>query len=54
MELGSAASYAESKKLADAQKPALDKLLAAQGMKLLYAAGGIRTTVVAEAMQQLG
>src|SRR5712675_838762 len=32
-----AASYAESKKLADAQKPALDKLLAAQGMKLLYA-----------------
>ena len=32
-----AASYAESKKLADAQKPALDKLLGAQGMKLLYA-----------------
>jgi TRAP-type C4-dicarboxylate transport system substrate-binding protein len=32
-----AASYAESKKLAVAQKPALDKLLGAQGMKLLYA-----------------
>ncbi len=32
-----ATSYAESKKLADAQKPALDKLLGAQGMKLLYA-----------------
>ncbi|HWH82355.1 MAG TPA: TRAP transporter substrate-binding protein [Burkholderiaceae bacterium] len=32
-----AASYPESKKLADAQKPALDKLLGAQGMKLLYA-----------------
>jgi TRAP-type transport system periplasmic protein len=31
-----AASYPEAKKLADAQKPALDKLLAAQGMKLLY------------------
>jgi len=31
-----ATSYAASKKLADAQKPALDKLLAAQGMKLLY------------------
>ncbi|MBC8057479.1 MAG: TRAP transporter substrate-binding protein DctP, partial [Rhizobiales bacterium] len=30
-------SYADSKKLAEAQKPALDKLLAAQGMKLLYA-----------------
>ncbi len=29
-------SYAESKRLAAAQKPALDKLLAAQGMKLLY------------------
>ena len=32
-----ATSYAESKKLAAAQKPALDKLLGAQGMKLLYA-----------------
>ncbi len=31
-----ASSYAESKKLAVAQKPALDKLLGAQGMKLLY------------------
>ena len=31
-----ATSYAEAKKLAAAQKPALDKLLAAQGMKLLY------------------
>ena len=31
-----ATSYAESKKLAAAQKPALDKLLGAQGMKLLY------------------
>jgi len=32
-----ATSYAESKKLASAQKPFLDKLLAAQGMMLLYA-----------------
>ena len=32
-----ATSYAESKKLAIAQKPAIDKLLGAQGMKLLYA-----------------
>ena len=32
-----ATSYPELKKLADAQKPALDKLLGAQGMKLLYA-----------------
>ena len=32
-----ATSYPESKKLAEAQKPALDKLLGAQGMKLLYA-----------------
>ena len=31
-----ATSYAEAKKLAAAQKPALDKLLGAQGMKLLY------------------
>jgi TRAP-type C4-dicarboxylate transport system substrate-binding protein len=31
-----ATSYAEAKRLADAQKPILDKLLAAQGMKLLY------------------
>ena len=31
-----AASYAEAKKLAIAQKPALDKLLGAQGLKLLY------------------
>ena len=31
-----AASYAESRKLAAAQKPVLDKLLAAQGMMLLY------------------
>jgi len=31
-----ATSYADSKKLAAAQKPYLDKLLAAQGMKLLY------------------
>ncbi len=31
-----ASSYAEAKKLAAAQKPTLDKLLAAQGMKLLY------------------
>ncbi len=31
-----AASYAESKKLAAAQKPFLDKLLAAQGMMVLY------------------
>ena len=31
-----ATSYAESKRLAAAQKPALDKLLAAQGLKLLY------------------
>lgn len=32
-----ATSYAESRKLANAQKPVLDKLLGAQGMKLLYA-----------------
>jgi TRAP-type C4-dicarboxylate transport system substrate-binding protein len=32
-----ATSYADSKRLYDAQKPVLDKLLAAQGMKLLYA-----------------
>ena len=32
-----ASSYVESAKLATAQKPALDKLLAAQGLKLLYA-----------------
>ena len=32
-----ATSYADSKRLAEAQKPALDKLLGAQGMKLLYA-----------------
>ncbi|MCG2593075.1 TRAP transporter substrate-binding protein [Ramlibacter sp. XY19] len=31
-----AASYADAKKLAAAQKPVLDKLLGAQGMKLLY------------------
>ena len=31
-----AASYADAKKLAAAQKPVLDKLLAAQGMMLLY------------------
>jgi TRAP-type transport system periplasmic protein len=31
-----ASSYPAARKLADAQKPALDKLLAAQGMKLLY------------------
>jgi TRAP-type C4-dicarboxylate transport system substrate-binding protein len=31
-----AASYADARKLANAQKPVLDKLLAAQGMKLLY------------------
>jgi TRAP-type C4-dicarboxylate transport system substrate-binding protein len=31
-----ATSYAQAKKLAVAQKPALDKLLGAQGMKLLY------------------
>ena len=31
-----ATSYAESRKLATVQKPFLDKLLAAQGMKLLY------------------
>jgi len=31
-----AASYADSKKLAAAQKPALEKILAAQGMLLLY------------------
>jgi len=31
-----ASSYAESKKLADAQKPVLQKLLGAQGMMLLY------------------
>jgi TRAP-type C4-dicarboxylate transport system substrate-binding protein len=31
-----ATSYAESKKLAGVQKPYLEKLLAAQGMKLLY------------------
>ena len=31
-----AASYAEARKLAAAQKPVLDKLLGAQGMKLLY------------------
>jgi len=31
-----ATSYADSKRLAVAQKPYLDKLLAAQGMKLLY------------------
>ena len=31
-----ASSYVEAKKLAVAQKPALDKLLGAQGMKLLY------------------
>ena len=32
-----ATSYADSKRLYDAQKPVLDKLLANQGMKLLYA-----------------
>ena len=32
-----ATSYADSKRLAEAQKPALDKLLGAQGIKLLYA-----------------
>jgi TRAP-type C4-dicarboxylate transport system substrate-binding protein len=32
-----AASYADSKRLYDAQKPVLDKVLATQGMKLLYA-----------------
>ena len=32
-----ATSYTESKRLSDAQKPFTDKLLAAQGMKLLYA-----------------
>ncbi|MBC7602336.1 MAG: TRAP transporter substrate-binding protein [Ramlibacter sp.] len=32
-----AASYPDAKKLAAVQKPALDKLLGAQGMKLLYA-----------------
>ena len=32
-----ATSYAESKRLSDAQKPFTDKLLAAQGMKLMYA-----------------
>lgn len=31
-----ATSYPAARRLADAQKPALDKLLAAQGMKLLY------------------
>jgi TRAP-type C4-dicarboxylate transport system substrate-binding protein len=31
-----ASSYADSKKLADAQKPILDKLLSAQGMAVLY------------------
>ena len=31
-----ASSYADSKRLYEAQKPALDKLLGAQGMKLLY------------------
>ncbi|HZN46916.1 MAG TPA: TRAP transporter substrate-binding protein [Ramlibacter sp.] len=31
-----ATSYAEARKLAAAQKPVLDRLLAAQGMKLLY------------------
>lgn len=31
-----ATSYAESRKLANVQKPVLDKLLAAQGMKLLF------------------
>ena len=31
-----ATSYAEARKLANAQKPVLDKLLAAQGMKLLF------------------
>ena len=31
-----AASYGEARKLADAQKPALEKLLGAHGMKLLY------------------
>jgi TRAP-type C4-dicarboxylate transport system substrate-binding protein len=31
-----ATSYADAKKLAAAQKPVVDKLLAAQGMKLLY------------------
>ena len=32
-----ASSYADSKRLYDAQKPVLDKLLGAQGMKLLFA-----------------
>ena len=32
-----ATSYADAKRLHDASKPALDKLLAAQGLKLLYA-----------------
>ena len=32
-----ATSYAESRRLSDAQKPFTDKLLSAQGMKLLYA-----------------
>jgi TRAP-type C4-dicarboxylate transport system substrate-binding protein len=31
-----AASYADARKLANAQKPVLDRLLGAQGMKLLY------------------
>jgi TRAP-type C4-dicarboxylate transport system substrate-binding protein len=31
-----ATGYADAKKLYDAQRPALDKLLASQGMKLLY------------------
>src|SRR5213593_4466010 len=31
-----ASSYPAARKLADAQKPALDKLLGAQGMKVLY------------------
>jgi TRAP-type C4-dicarboxylate transport system substrate-binding protein len=31
-----ATSYAEARKLADVQKPLLDKLLAAQGMKVLF------------------
>jgi TRAP-type C4-dicarboxylate transport system substrate-binding protein len=31
-----ATSYAEARKLANAQKPVLDKLLAAQGMKVLF------------------
>ena len=50
-----ATSYADSKKLYEAQKPALDKLLGAQGMKLLAQATLDRNAIeqVRQTQQQL-